>query len=115
MSRKRFVVIDDGSDPSIDSLTRVLELSGYVMLTGPAAAEALRAKAASTMCWRLLPREHRARELLNGIALLTHCLDLRGATGHDRRRWTREIKASQMRLEGLYANGLERDFLTSPR
>ena len=115
MSRKRFVLIDDGSDPSIDSLTRVLELSGYVMLTGPAAAEAVRAEATSTMCWRLPPREHRARELLNGIVLLTHCLDLKGPTAHDRRRWTRQIKASQMQLELLYAKGLERDFLSGTR
>ena len=109
MARKRLVLVDEGSD-RIDSLTRVLELSGYVMLTGAAAAEACGAEASSTVCWRLLPREHRARELLNAVTLLTHCLALKGPSNHDRRRWRREIGASQLRLERLYGEGLDRDF-----
>ena len=79
--RKRFVLVDERTD-SIDSLTRVLRLSGYVMLTGPAAADELMADAALTECWRMPTREHRARELLNGIALMSRCLSLKESTGH---------------------------------
>ena len=113
MERKRFLLVDERTD-SIDSLTRVLHLSGYVMLTGPAAAEALRLDATTTECWRMPTREHRARELLDGIALLSRRLSLNESTGHERRRWRRQITASRQGLEALYAKGLDRDFLSSP-
>ena len=113
MVRKRFLLVDERTD-SIDSLTRVLRLSGYVMLTGPAAAEQLRADATTTECWRMPTREQRGRELLNSVALLSRRLSSTGSTGHQRRQWRRQIKASRLGLEALYARGLDRDFLSSP-
>ena len=111
MQRKRFLLVDERTD-SIDSLTRVLQLSGYVMLTGRA-AKALRAETTPTECWKQPTREHRARELLNGIMLLTRCLTLDGPTKHERRQWRRQITASQMGLKALYARGLDRGFLSA--
>jgi hypothetical protein len=105
-------LIDERGD-SIDSVTRVLQLSGYVVLTGAAAEEALSEDAgAPAECWRQPSPEHRARELLNGVMLLTHCLALEGTTLHERRQWTRQLGASRMGLEALFARGLDRDFLS---
>jgi hypothetical protein len=65
-----------------------------------------------TEYWRQPAPEHRARELLNGIVLLTHCLALDGPTVHQRRQWTRQIAAARKGLEALFARGLDRDFLS---
>jgi len=113
LERKRFLLVDERTD-SIGALTRVLRLSGYVKLTGAAAAVALSAADTATECWRMPTREHRARELLNGIGLLSRCLSLKESTGDERRQWRRQISASHQALEALYARGLRRDFLSSP-
>jgi hypothetical protein len=84
------------------------------MLTGAAAAEALRADAAPTECWTMPTRERRARELLHGIGLMERCLCATESTGHQRRKWKRQIAASQRALEALYARGLDRQFLFIP-
>jgi hypothetical protein len=112
VKRRRFLLIDERSD-AIDSVTRVLELSGYVVLTGDAAEKALSDDSgAPTECWRQPAPEHHARELLNRIMLLTNCLALDGVTALERRQWTRQIGAAQMGLEALFASGLDRDFLS---
>jgi hypothetical protein len=110
LKRKRFVLVDESTD-SIDSLVRILRLSGYIRLTGAAAA-ALSDHDVPTEYWRQPSAEQRARELLNGITLLTQCLALEGTTGQQRRQWKRQITAAQRGLEALYARGLDRDLLS---
>ena len=111
MKRKRFLLVSDRTD-SIDSLTRVLRLSGHVVLTGAAAEQALNGDPMLTECWEQPAPERRALKLLNWIELLTYCLALEGVTAHERRQWTRQLGASRMGLEALFAGGLDRDFLS---
>jgi hypothetical protein len=57
--------------------------------------------------------EHQGRELLHIISLLVRCLHIRGSSRPTRQRWEREIPKATRSLDGLYAAGLRRDFLSS--
>ena len=56
--------------------------------------------------------EHKARGLLNLVALLTRCAEVDGATDEDRREWRRQIDEANEVLEALYRAGLSRGFMT---
>jgi hypothetical protein len=58
--------------------------------------------------------EHRARELLNRVAMLVCCLQLPDVTDDEWRRWPSEIADANRRLDELYTAGLSRDFLGVP-
>jgi hypothetical protein len=57
---------------------------------------------------------HRARELLNRVAMLTCCLQLPDVTDDEWRRWPAEIAEANRAVDALYAAGLSRDFLGTP-
>jgi hypothetical protein len=57
-----------------------------------------------------LSSQHQARELLNVIAMLTHCLRLPNLTDAERLRWPLHLADASRRLEALYAGGLSRTF-----
>ena len=61
-----------------------------------------------------LSAEHRAREFLHGIMLVTRCLEVTSTTDPQRRQWQQRVAESRRGLEALYAAGLDRDFLTLP-
>jgi hypothetical protein len=56
--------------------------------------------------------EHRGRELLHVVELLTRCLTIPGSTVAARESWRQGIRRSTQQLQGLYAGGLSRDFHT---
>jgi hypothetical protein len=56
--------------------------------------------------------EHKARGLLNLIAMVTRCAEGDGATAEDRRDWRRQIERANEQLETLYGAGLSRSFMT---
>jgi hypothetical protein len=58
----------------------------------------------------VLSLEHRARELLNGISLVTHCLKTQRPTAVERHEWKLRVVASRRKLESLYSEGLDRNF-----
>lgn len=55
-----------------------------------------------------LSLQHQARELLNVIGLLSHCLVIRDASADEMRYWRSEVIVAAGRLQGLYAQGLDR-------
>jgi hypothetical protein len=55
-----------------------------------------------------LSLQHQAREQLNAIALLSHCLKFLNATAAELRQWRGKIDAAAGRLQRLYARGLDR-------
>lgn len=57
-----------------------------------------------------LSPEHRARELLHGIMLVTQCLKIVGPTAIQRQQWKQRADTSLRKLEALYSNGLDRNF-----
>lgn len=58
--------------------------------------------------------EHRARGLLNLIALLSRCLAGGSGSPAERGEWRNEIDEASERLEALYDAGLPRTFLPGP-
>ena len=56
--------------------------------------------------------EHRARGLLNLVAMVSRCLQDETATPDERREWLDEVAYANERLEALYRSGLSREFLT---
>jgi hypothetical protein len=56
--------------------------------------------------------EHKARGLLNLIAVVTRCAQGGGATADERREWQRQIDDATAQLEAFYAAGLSRSFMT---
>jgi hypothetical protein len=54
--------------------------------------------------------QHRARELLHMVAMLTECLRLPNLTDAERLKWPLEIADANRRVEALYADGLSRTF-----
>jgi hypothetical protein len=58
--------------------------------------------------------EHRARGLLNLIALLSRCLGSGSGSPGERGEWRTEIDEATERLEALYHSGLPRTFLPGP-
>lgn len=60
--------------------------------------------------------EHEARGLLNLVTLLSRCLQGGdgGGSADERQAWRTEVAEANERLEGLYAAGLSRTFLTAP-
>jgi hypothetical protein len=57
-----------------------------------------------------LTTQHRARELLNVVAMLTQCLRLPNLTEAERLKWPLQIADANRLLEALYAGGLSRTF-----
>jgi hypothetical protein len=57
--------------------------------------------------------QHQGRELLHGIGLLVQCLEIPYCSAKARAGWERDILRAREDLEGLYAAGLRRDFLSS--
>jgi hypothetical protein len=55
-----------------------------------------------------LSLQHQAREQLNAIALLSHCLKFRNATAAELQQWRGKIDAAAGRLRRLSARGLDR-------
>jgi hypothetical protein len=63
-----------------------------------------------------LSLQHQAREQLNAIGLLSHCLKFRDATAAELRQWRGQIVTAVGRLRRLYARGLDRrDLLATIR
>ena len=58
----------------------------------------------------ILTAEHRARELIHGIMLVTCCLQRTDPTPAERKRWERRAATSRRQLGALYATGLDRNF-----
>ena len=56
--------------------------------------------------------EHRARGLLNLIAMVSRCLQDGESTPDERRQWLEELGHANERLEALYSSGLSREFLS---
>jgi len=56
--------------------------------------------------------EHKARGLLNLIALVTRCAGAEGATPADRRDWRRQLDDANEQLEAFYLAGLSRTFMS---
>ena len=54
--------------------------------------------------------QHRGREALHVIALLTRCLQIKETTAATRKAWEHSLAATRRKLEALYARGLRRDF-----
>jgi hypothetical protein len=57
--------------------------------------------------------QHQGRELLHRIGLLVQCLRIPSCSVATRAGWERDISRARKDLEGLYAVGLRRDFLSS--
>ena len=58
--------------------------------------------------------EHKARGLLNLVAMVSRCLEDETATPAEREQWREEIRQAGEKLEALYRGGLSRTFLTKP-
>lgn len=56
--------------------------------------------------------EHRARGLLNLVALVSRLLRDEAATADERRQWLEDLDCAKERLEALYRAGLSREFLS---
>ena len=57
-----------------------------------------------------LSMEHRGRELMNLVWMLTHCLRLPDVPDAERRQWPGKIDDANRRLDALFDRGLSRDF-----
>ena len=55
--------------------------------------------------------EHRGRELMNLVGMLTHCLRLPDLPDAERRQWPAKINDANRRLQALFDSGLSRDFV----
>jgi hypothetical protein len=55
--------------------------------------------------------EHKARGLLNLIALVKRCAECEGTTAEERREGQRQIDDANEQLEALYRAGLSRTFM----
>ena len=58
----------------------------------------------------ILSPEHRARELIHGIMLVSHCMKWKGQTVAEMQKWKRWAATSRRKLGALYSNGLDRNF-----
>jgi hypothetical protein len=54
--------------------------------------------------------EHRARELIHGIMLVSLCMKCKGQTVAEMQKWKQWAATSRRKLESLYSNGLDRNF-----
>jgi len=55
--------------------------------------------------------QHRGRELLNAMGMLTRCLTIPNCDSRQRADWKRGLHDAGRDLEALYAGGLRRDFV----
>jgi len=101
------VVAADGS--SVEALEWLLQGSAFSVLT-----ERPPARGRDGVGGGAAAPAHRARELLNRVAMLTCCLQLPDLTDDEWRRWPAEIADANRGLEVLYAAGLSRDFQGVP-
>ena len=62
----------------------------------------------------VLTAEHKARELIHGIMLVTCCLQRTEATPVERKQWNRRAATSRRSLAALCAGGLNRNFRNAP-
>jgi hypothetical protein len=109
---ERRVVVFDGRRTSAEELTWLLQGSGFSVLS---AARAGPDSGGSPAADGAPPASaHRARELLNRVAMLTHGLGMGDITDDEWRRWPAEIAEANRALDALYADGLSRDFLGEP-
>jgi hypothetical protein len=57
-----------------------------------------------------LSPEHRARELIHGIMLVSLCMKCKGQTVAELQKWKQWAATSRRKLESLYSNGLDPNF-----
>jgi len=100
-----------GESESVETLARLLPRLGFAV---SARADAARVMVPAGGAPAPPGPEHRARELLHRRTMLTQCLQLADVTDAERRRWPRQIAGMNRRLDRLYADGLNRNFLGDP-
>jgi hypothetical protein len=110
----RILLVDNKYDPD-DSLMRLLQGSGYTVLTAAEAGHVPGGRIGRPKARPLRSlAEYLARELLHRVGLLATCLELPTVTDSERQLWRDRIGDSYRRLDELYAGGLRRDFLREP-